>query len=168
MTMRNIFAIAVMVAGGVALAGCQLTPTEVPANQRLVVQLRETSGENPVNVEVKVDGTTKLGPIDLAPMERDKRVFLHEPDQDAPKLSTGQTHRISWRLYRNGTWGKAGNAELTLFSGTKQIKTQMSSTNGVLPGFAVEWFIDVKLVQPPAAGATPSKPAAPAPAPAKP
>jgi hypothetical protein len=150
-------AVAAMVVGGMALAGCQLTPVEVPYNQRLVVQLRETTGENPVNVEVKLDGKTVFGPNDLAPGERDKTIRLHEPDLDAPKLSTGTTHRISWHLYRNGTWGKAGNAELTIFSGTKPIKTQMSSTSSVLPGFAVDWFVDIKVTQPQAAGASPGK-----------
>jgi hypothetical protein len=151
-------AIVAMMLGGIALAGCQLAPVEVPYNQRLVVQLRETSGENPVNAEVKLDGKTVFGPNDLAPGDRGSSpIRLHEPDLDAPKLSTGQTHRISWRLHRNGTLGKAGNAELTIFSGTKPIKTQWSSTTGVMPGFAVEWYVDIKLSQPPAAGATPAK-----------
>ena len=156
--MQRLWALGMLTAA-VALCGCQVH--EVPQNQRVVVRVKETSGENPVFVTVSLDDK-ELFSGELAPNQY-KDLAIHEPGVDGGRqLTAGKEYRVSWRLYRKGWWGKTGQAEVAIFTGTTALKTPMSSTRQALtlPGFDLRWFAQFKIKPAPAGGPT-TPPAAP-------
>lgn len=131
--------------GLLAMVGCQ--GVEVPYSQRIVVQLREISKENPAQANIQVDSKDVFGPADLAPGET-RNIPIHEPSSETgPKLTPGQVHRISWRLEKKGMPGKVGDIEMRIFSGTNTV-IKSDSTTYLMPNIPKTWYVDVRLAQP--------------------
>lgn len=132
----------------------------VPADQRLMVQIKEISEENPVKVVMTVDGqdpprfTGEISP------GKEYRLLLHDPDPAGKfKLSAGEKHRIWWEIHRNNHLGKVGNGEVTVWSGNEALIT--TNSTWIMPLFKWQWSIDVTLGEPTAAPSAEPAPMAP-------
>ena len=134
--------IVVVVAG--LLAGC--TTKTVPYDQSITAVIEEISGENPVRVAMKVDDQVVFE-AEMSPKGR-KSCLIHNPERSSPVKLIAGTHKIWWEIHRNHPWGKVGNAQVTVYSGTQQLMT--SNSKWIMPLFKWWWTLNIDL-QPSAA-----------------